>query len=164
MSCCTNCRKPVPVLVGRGDTLRCAWLRAPPRSTTTSPKLKPGCLTQDAPYEGGLSRAAACPPISVRQIRVGAALRAFAHPTLAGAPARPQAARLRASSTRYGGETHHFGERVSGFRSAQPTLHLLSGQSGMSAGWSLWGEEQTSAWPVKIDANDPKRTLGVVAT
>jgi len=60
VSCCIDRRKPVPARLDRGDTLRYAWLRAPPRSarTLTNPKPQSGCLTQDAPYEGGQAKRA----------------------------------------------------------------------------------------------------------
>src|SRR5690348_16236309 len=52
MSCILR-RKPVPMRVDRVGTLRCVWLRAPPRSTTTNPKPRSGRWTQKTPYEGG---------------------------------------------------------------------------------------------------------------
>ena len=50
-------RKPIPVQHDRGGTLRYAWLRAPPlyKSTKTTNPILSGCLTNHAPYEGGLS-------------------------------------------------------------------------------------------------------------
>ena len=66
MSSCINRRKLVPERVDRGGTLRYAWLRAPPLRHAIKIKPKPqlGCLTQEAPYEGGQRRAlrAPCPP------------------------------------------------------------------------------------------------------
>lgn len=55
MSSCINRRKLVPERVDRGGTLRYAWLRAPPLRHAIKIKPKPqlGCLTQEAPYEGG---------------------------------------------------------------------------------------------------------------
>jgi hypothetical protein len=51
-------RKPIPVQHDRGGTLRYAWLRAPPlhRSPKTTNPILSGCLTNRAPYEGGLTR------------------------------------------------------------------------------------------------------------
>ena len=56
MSSCINRRKLVPERVDRGGTLRYAWLRAPPLRHAIKIKPKPqlGCLTQEAPYEGGV--------------------------------------------------------------------------------------------------------------
>jgi hypothetical protein len=55
VSSCINRRKLVPERVDRGGTLRYAWLRAPPLRHAIKIKPKPqlGCLTQEAPYEGG---------------------------------------------------------------------------------------------------------------
>jgi hypothetical protein len=55
VSNCINRRKLVPERVDRGGTLRYAWLRAPPLRHAIKIKPKPqlGCLTQEAPYEGG---------------------------------------------------------------------------------------------------------------
>jgi hypothetical protein len=56
VSSCINRRKLVPERVDRGGTLRYAWLRAPPLRHAIKIKPKPqlGCLTQEAPYEGGV--------------------------------------------------------------------------------------------------------------
>ncbi len=58
MSNCINRRKLVPERVDRGGTLRYAWLRAPPlrHAIKIEPKPQLGCLTQEAPYEGGQSQ------------------------------------------------------------------------------------------------------------
>ena len=66
MSCCINCRKPVPERTDRGGTLRFAWLRAPPlpRMQKIVPRPRLGRLTQMPSYEGGeyfrVTRSAAC--------------------------------------------------------------------------------------------------------
>ena len=58
MSNCIYRRKLVPERVDRGGTLRYAWLRAPPlrHALKINPKPHLGCLTQEAPYEGGQRR------------------------------------------------------------------------------------------------------------
>jgi hypothetical protein len=79
--------KLVPERVDRGGTLRYAWLRAPPlrHALKISPKPHLGCLTQEAPYEGGQRRACAVPTIQDYNVDSWWARReerAFAHPTL----------------------------------------------------------------------------------
>jgi hypothetical protein len=65
VSNCINRRKLVPERVDRGGTLRYAWLRAPPLRHAIKIKPKPhlGCLTQEAPYEGGQRCFCAVPTI-----------------------------------------------------------------------------------------------------
>jgi hypothetical protein len=73
VSNCINRRKLVPERVDRGGTLRYAWLRAPPLRHAIKIKPKPllGCLTLEAPYEGGQSEA--CPPLQAEDKVVGTA-------------------------------------------------------------------------------------------
>ena len=65
MSNCIYRSKLVPERVDRGGTLRYAWLRAPPlrHALKINPKPHLGCLTQEAPYEGGQRRPCAVPTI-----------------------------------------------------------------------------------------------------
>ena len=87
MSNCINRRKLVPERVDRGGTLRYAWLRAPPLRHAIKIKPKPqlGCLTQEAPYEGGQRRDRAVPTVYQ--------------------PSRPERwARFRLRSLSYGGQ------------------------------------------------------------
>ena len=83
MSNCINRRKLVPERVDRGGTLRYAWLRAPPLRHAIKIKPKPqlGCLSQEAPYEGGQSVSVPTIQDEVADRRWARRKSTFAYPT-----------------------------------------------------------------------------------